>query len=209
MTRIAIALGVLLSFAPLAHAGAPPDDPIAIEILTLNGSGCLPGSVVVQISPDNTWFDVGYSGNFTAAVGIGTRPTDLRKNCQLLLLPHIPPGYSYAIASIDHHAFVSLAPGATGTHRAHFFYSGAAAPPIVSHPFSGPREGPWQVTDAFDESSLLFSPCGTQRALTINAELRVSVGTSDPTQSTSSLSMMWPGVASDPTRYHLVWRQCE
>lgn len=209
MHRIAIVLGVMLPLASSARGDAPPSERVAIDILTVNGTGCPRGSVIVEMSPDNTWFRVGHSSSYMALVGIGARPTDFRKNCQLNLVIRTPSGMTYAIASVDHQAFVSLAPGASARHRANFFFSGQPASPLVDHAISDRQQGEWQATDTFEEPTLLFAFCNIQPAITLSTELRAIAGTSDTTTTTSYVSMVWgDDVGSGPTIYHLVWRHC-
>jgi hypothetical protein len=49
----------------------PPTDHIVIDVVTVNGSGCPPGSAAVAVSPDNTAFTVTYS-QYLAQVGVGS-----------------------------------------------------------------------------------------------------------------------------------------
>lgn len=74
----------------------PPDAQIVIDVITINGSGCPAGTAAVAVAPDNTAFTVTYS-EYLAQVGVGARPIDARKNCQLALQVHVPEGFTYAI----------------------------------------------------------------------------------------------------------------
>jgi hypothetical protein len=101
--------------APVASASnvdsvrnAPPTDRIVIDVVTVNGSGCPAGTTAVAATPDNTAFTVTYS-SYLAQVGVGAAPTDFRKNCQLNIIVHVPGGFTYAIAKVDHRGFASLA----------------------------------------------------------------------------------------------------
>ena len=98
MLKIASGLVVVSWFASSAYADPPPTDHIVIDVITVNGSGCPAGTAAVAVSPDNTAFTVTYS-DYLAQVGIGSVPTDFRKNCQLNILVHVPQGFTYAIAS--------------------------------------------------------------------------------------------------------------
>ncbi len=209
MSRTGLGLAFLLVLVSSARADAPPSERIAIDTITMNGTGCPPGTAWVAMHPDNTAFDVQFSDYF-ASVGIGARPTDFRKNCQLNLRVQVPPGFAYAIASVDYRATVTLASGASGRHRANYFFQGQPAPVLVEHTFSGPRkEEEWWVTVIPDESTLVFSSCDGASALNINTELRLSVGTSDPLTTTSFLLMDWFADPGGPTTYHLIWRHCD
>ncbi|GHF23544.1 DUF4360 domain-containing protein [Streptomyces morookaense] len=184
----------------------PPPDKIVIEIATVNGSGCPAGTAAVAVSPDNTAFTVTYS-NYLAQVGVGSKPTDFRKNCQLNLIVHVPQGFTYAIASADYRGFASLADGASGLEKASYYFQGSPVTTPSSHGFSGPYNDNWQVTDSVDVASLVWAPCGEQRNFNINTELRVGAGSSDPRRTTSFMAM--DSTDGDiNTVYHLAWKQC-
>lgn len=78
--------------------GWPLTDPIRVDIVTSNGSGCPVGTVSLSMAPDNTALRVLYTGIVTQ-VGVGARPTDFRKNCQLSVLVHVSAEFTYAISA--------------------------------------------------------------------------------------------------------------
>lgn len=199
-------LGSLLA-AQNASAGivAPPDK-IVIEVATVNGSGCRPGSAAVAVSPDNTAFTVTYS-EYLAKVGVGAGPTDYRKNCQLNLIVHVPHGFTYAVASADYRGFAGLASGATAIQKASYYFQGSPDTASRSHPFRGPIDDNWQATDTTDWGQLVWAPCGVKRNFNINTEVRVSAGTSDPKKTTSFMTMDSTDTAIN-TIYRLAWKEC-
>jgi hypothetical protein len=184
----------------------PPDDQIVIDIVTVNGSGCPPGSAAVAVSPDNTAFTVTYS-EYLAQVGLGARPTDFRKNCQLNVAVHVPSGFTFAIARADYRGFASLAAGATAMQRATYYFQGMPMSDYRTHSFSGALEDNWQTSDETDIAALIYHPCGQLRNLNINTELRVNAGSSNPATTTSFLAMdSTDGDIS--TIYHFHWEHC-
>jgi hypothetical protein len=102
---VLVALATALTFSVTGPAQAsgsgnffpwpspPPPDRIIIDVVTVNGSGCRPNTAAVAVSPDNTAFTVTYS-EYLAQVGVGSKPTDFRKNCQLNLRVHVPQGFT-------------------------------------------------------------------------------------------------------------------
>jgi hypothetical protein len=205
------AVGVALSLAgqPVSTAQwptTPPPDKIIIDVATVNGSGCRPGTAAVAVSGDNTAFTVTYS-EFLAQVGVGALPTDFRKNCQLSLKVHVPQGFTYAIAQADYRGFAHLERGATGLERANYYFQGMSPTAFVNHPFSGPLSDDWQTTDTTDVAALVYHPCGELRNFNINAELRVNAGTSDPKKTTSFMAMDSTD-GSIKTTYHFRWKTC-
>jgi len=190
-----------------AYADPPPTDKIVIDVITVNGSGCPAGTAAVAVSADNTAFTISYSA-YTAQVGVGTRPTDFRKNCNLNLVLHVPQGFSYAISSANYRGFASLAAGASAVQRANYFFQGQSTTGLIQHALPpGPFADDWQSTDNTEISDLVYSPCGEQRNLNINTELNVSAGTSDTAHTTSFVTMDSADGAI-ATTYHFDWLTC-
>jgi hypothetical protein len=184
----------------------PPTDRIVIDVVTVNGTGCRPGTAAVAVSPDNEAFTVTYS-EYTAQVGVGSKPTDFRKNCQLSLRVHVPQGFTYAIAQADYRGFASLAKGATGMQRANYYFQGQSQTAYSTHNFKGPLQDDWQVTDSTNISSVIWHPCGAYRNLNVNTELRANAGTSDPKKTTSFVQMDSADLGIS-TIYHFSWKHC-
>jgi Domain of unknown function (DUF4360) len=188
------------------ETAAPPPERITIEVVAVNGSGCPAGTTAVAAASDNSAFTVTYS-EYLAQVGVGARVTDFRKNCQLGLLVHVPPGFTFAIAQADYRGFAHLQPGATGLQRAGYYLQAEPATAYINHGFRGPYSDYWQTTDRADVASLVYSPCGEDTILNVNTELRVSAGTSDPAATTSFITMD-SADGSVRTTYHFSWQTC-
>ncbi|GAB3430600.1 DUF4360 domain-containing protein [Actinophytocola sediminis] len=206
MLSMIAAAGIAMSLA-VAPAGAqdnPPDDRITVDIVTVNGSGCPAGTAAVATSTDNTAFTVTYS-DYVAQVGQGADPTDLRKNCQLVLQVHIPQGFTYAIAQADYRGFAHLARGASALQQASYYIQGTSPTTRSSHPINSPVSDNWQFTDRTETAELVYAPCGEERNLNINTELRVSSGSSGTASSFVTMDST-DGAAS--TKYHFHWLQC-
>ncbi|GDY28468.1 DUF4360 domain-containing protein [Gandjariella thermophila] len=201
----AAGLALSLIVSP-AFSTPPPPDKIVIDVVTVNGSGCPAGTAAVAVSADNTAFTVTYS-KFLAQVGVGAAPTDFRKNCQLSLRVHVPQGFTYAIAQADYRGFAHLEKGASALERANYYFQGNSPTAYVNHSFSGPADNDWQTTDRTDVAQLVYQPCGEERNFNINAELRVSAGTSDPKTTTSFITMDSTD-GSISTTYHFAWKSC-
>ncbi|MCD0442398.1 DUF4360 domain-containing protein [Glycomyces sp. A-F 0318] len=181
-----------------------PGGKITVEVATVNGSGCPRGTAEAEVNGDNTAFTVTYD-QFLAEAGGGTDVVDSRKNCQLNLVVNIPSGFTYAIARADYRGFGHLERGATGMQQASYYFSGESATTSSSHQLSGPYNGGWQFTDRAAGSELVYQPCGEQRNLNINAELRVSAG-DDP--GLSSFMAMDSSRGSIETVFHFAWKRC-
>ncbi|MCB5164691.1 DUF4360 domain-containing protein [Streptomyces bambusae] len=202
----AFALASVLGAIP-AHAQAVPAPPgqITVEVETVNGSGCPQGTASVAAAEDNTAFTVTYS-DYLAQAGGGSNPIDSRKNCQLGLKIHIPQGFTYAIARADYRGFAYLQRGASALQRTSYYFQGSSQTTRSTHGFAGPLVDNWQASDETDYASLVWAPCGEERTLNVNTELRVSAGTSNP-QAVSFMTMDSTD-GSVSTKYHLEWKEC-
>jgi hypothetical protein len=199
-------LGLALSGPAFAWPTDPPSDRIIIDVVTVNGSGCRPNTAAVAVSPDNTAFTVTYS-EYLAQVGVGSSPTDFRKNCQLNLRVHVPQGFTYAIAQADFRGFAHLERGASAQQRANYYFQGHSQTVFSNHQFRGPYSDDWQTTDQVEVGALVYAPCGEERLFNINTELRVNKGTSNGATTTSFIAMDSTDGAIN-TIYHFSWKRC-
>ena len=196
--------GSALGAGTAADASTPPAEQITLDVQTVNGSGCPAGTASATMLSDNTGFRISYT-SFLAQDGGTAAPTDIRKNCQVNLLVHIPQGFTFAIARADYWGRAHLEPGATALERSNYYFQGSSDNTYVDHTFSGPLDGTWRATDITTTAELVYAPCGVIRSLNINTELRVDSGASST--KTSYISMR----ASDGEVYTIVqfqWKQC-
>lgn len=206
LTSALVLLAAAASSSPSALADVtPPTDKFTIDVVTVNGSGCPPGSATIAVSQDNTAFTVTYS-KYIAQVGKDISPLESRKNCQLNLIVNAPSGFTYAIAQADYRGYAYLQRGATAVQKASYYFQGQSETGTMTHPYSGPLFDDWQTTDKTSISSLIYAPCGAKRNLNINTEVRINRGSSDP--NLSSFISMDSTDAAINTVYHFAWRKC-
>jgi hypothetical protein len=120
---------------------------------------------------------------------------------------HVPQGFTYAITSVEYRGFASLEAGATAIQRANYYFQGQTATAYTSHSFTGPFADDWISEDEVPIAGIVWSPCGAQRNLNINTELRAAAGTSD-TANTTSLISMDSTDGEINTIYHFQWAEC-
>jgi hypothetical protein len=206
LVPLALAAPALAASAAAVNAAATVPDKVVIDVATVNGSGCPAGTAAVAVSPDKTAFTVTYS-NYLAQVGVGALATDLRKNCQLNVIVHVPQGFTYAIAGVDYRGFAHLEKGATATQRAAYYFQGQSQTGSATHTLKTTGDNDWQFTDNVAIAALAFAPCGEKRNLNINTELRVAAGTSNAKKTTSFVAMdSTDGDLS--TIYRVSWKKC-
>lgn len=186
MDRIAIALGVWLLSASVVHAQAAPPDRLIIDVLSASGLGC-PG-ISIAAHPDQAGFDIHYP-SMTAMVGIGASRLDLRRNCQLTLLVHVPSGFDLDLDRAELRGFTSLATGATAQVQSSVAVAGGPPITFAARSWSGPIDEDWLFSEGFDHAAIVL-PCRPQRGrLVLTTEVRADLGTSDPTTTTSIISV--------------------
>lgn len=174
---------------------------VVVDLVTVLGSGCPTGTTSVSLAEGNTALRLSFS-SFVAQVGVGARPTDSRKNCQAAIAVHIPAGFTYALEHARYHGFMSLARGANARAQANYYFQGSPATEYRSHSFVGPIEDGWMTTDETEIGAVSFMPCGEQRFLNVNTELRVNAGTSDVKNSTSFISL------DEAFDFRFIWKKC-
>jgi hypothetical protein len=189
-----------------ANTATTPSD-VTVSVASVMGSGCPQGSAAVAMSPDNTAFTVTYS-KYLAQVGVGTSPTDRRRNCQLNVIVNMPGGFTYAIDQVDYRGYGHLEQGASGEARASYYFQGMTETVSSAHPFTGPLDDNWQATDKVGLEAMVFAPCGEQRNLNINTQLKVNAGASDLANTTSFMSMDSTDSAVSAV-YHFAWKKCQ
>lgn len=187
MLKILLAGGLIAGLLGTTAVDPTPTDRITIDSFSFNGTGC-PRAGSAEVAPDNTNVTFTFD-SFTAQVGVGSSPLDMRKNCQISMVVHVGVGQTYALGEMEHRGFALLAPGATALVRETTYFQGQTPPPFIVHTWTGPLADDIEAVDVSDLASLVFSPCGSLRNLNINFEVRVNAGTSDTRSTTSSLTL--------------------
>lgn len=176
LNTAAAALFALSTLVPAGTAEEPAPEP-AIDVVTVNGSGCPAGDADVRT--DGRTFSIGYH-TFLARAGGGSSPLDMRKNCQINLRVTVPQGWTYGLARTSYEGYAHLQAGASGLNRVSTYLQGSSQTATVTHPLTGPFSDNWETHYRPNSSDIQWVPCGEQRNININAEVRVSIGSADP-----------------------------
>lgn len=204
----AVTIGTLLMSTVLVPPAAvpppgPPSGQVTIEKLKVNGTGCRSATTTVAVSPDKEAFTVIYS-TYLAQAGAGTKNKDERRTCSITVRLN-SQNLTYAVAAVDYRGYAHLEPGAAAALAARYHFQGAGAPGHTVTAFPSGLDDNWQVTDAVPAGSLKYGPCGKDRKLDIDTELRVQ---SDRVDSPTSYVAMDSTDGSVATTYRLVWKNC-
>ncbi|MFI0486161.1 DUF4360 domain-containing protein [Actinomadura sp. 9N215] len=202
----AAALTATAAAAVPAAAGPRPargPEGFSVEIVGVTGSGCPVGTVRADTLEGKDAFTVVYS-ELMAQAGGSSSPVDARKNCQVFLQVSVPKDVTYAISSSEYWGFAHLENGANATLSAGFYIQGHSSGGMVTHTVNGFYDDLWNYTHRSHQ--LVFKPCGEERTLYINTQLRVDKGTSDPSK-VSFIAMDYTG-EGPRTIYNLAWKSC-
>lgn len=159
----------LLAFAGSALASGP--EYVRVRSLSYAGTGCPAGTVASNVSPDNQALTLLFDSYF-AEVGPGLPLSAGRKNCQVVVSLDFPPGWSYTLATVDYRGFLSLDAGVTATQSSSYYFQGGFGTGTLSTTVAGPVARDYQIRDVLGLSAQVWSPCGANRALNINTQVR-------------------------------------
>ncbi|GLZ31723.1 hypothetical protein Lesp02_39110 [Lentzea sp. NBRC 105346] len=187
---------MLTALVLLLTALVPPPTPVTIDVLSTEGTGCLPGTTAVAPSPDRTAFTVTYSDFLVQGKG-----SEAKKDCRITLRVNHPQGYTYGIAATDYRGFANLDKGAGGEKRAKYFFPGMPARNL-KHALTGPMSDDWQSTDRPSPGDVIHGPCKEKKPLTIDAELRIKA------KDDTSFITMDSTDSSVTATFKLSWKKC-
>lgn len=180
-------------------------DYVRVRSISFAGSGCAAGSVTGNIATDFQAFAI-FWDSFLAEAGPDVSIRNHRVNCQLSIDLDMPQGWQYTVQSIDQRGYVSLDPRVEALEQTSLYFQGSSATARMSTTFRGPIDRDYQVRDTIGISQLVWSPCGAQRALNVNFELRVSNSGNPGGRGLITLMDSLDGFGK--TAFTLQWRRC-
>ncbi len=167
-----------LMLASIAHAEVRPGEnvpvePVQIKKVLYNGSGCPLNTVASNIADDKTSFTLTFS-EFVAEAGPNISLANGRRNCTMTLVLDVPAGWQYSVASFYYRGFMQLDEGIKAEHGADYFFEGQGLTGRFGTNKVGPLSSEYVYNDNVGLASSIWSPCQEERALNINAKIRVS-----------------------------------
>lgn len=196
------ALFVSIVFSATAQADAPSH--VRLRSISYAGSGCPGGTLAQSISADHRLLSLHFD-SFIAEVGRGVPMTEARKNCQVNIDLDYPSGWSFAIESVDYKGYASLERGVTAVLSSTSYYAGAAQTARLQTTFRGPFDADYSVRDQLSVSSQLWSPCGANRSLNINTQVRLDNSQNRSGDGLVTVDRMQTAATH---QYGLLWRRC-
>ncbi|WUH98367.1 DUF4360 domain-containing protein [Spirillospora sp. NBC_00431] len=195
------------SITPATAGPRPVRGPgeLIVEIASIKGSGCAAGSVSVAVTDDAEAFAVTYN-DYMAQAGGSSKPTDARRNCQLVLKLHVPRSWTYAFSSTDLRGYALLGRGVKGLHKEGHSLQGHSDTWMIPYEVNGPYDGNWSFTDSAPGDQLVFKRCGEDGGVNIHTELRVYKRSANQPE----VSFMTMGSVDNSlsTTYRMAWKRC-
>lgn len=156
-----------------AFAQGPNPREVYINSIGFAGTGCPAGTVAGNISEDAKAFTLLFD-SYTAEAGPGVLLGEGRKACQVNIDIHLPQGWQYSLFTVDTRGFLNLEAGTSAVQSNKYYFQGSLNGPTKTSNFSGPRVGDYTVRDLIGVTSMVWSPCGINRALNVNTSVRVA-----------------------------------
>jgi hypothetical protein len=212
-----LAGSLILSVAALLRLAVPASaaDPVVVQSMTHEGSGCPPGSVSSDIALDGSAFTVLFD-SYVAEVGPGVPASGRTRDCDVDMVLKAPLGWSWAIAGIEHRGFASLPSGVSATLKSSFLFNRQRAdqrqaPPLEIH-LIGPMQDDYIVSSDTPPLQIEWSKCGGLSHLHINTSLKVNAASSAGPGLVTVDSLeghLTQLEGSTLCGYRLVWRRCD
>ena len=177
---------------------------VTINDIQYNGSGCPIGSVIENVSEDKKAFTLAFS-EYIAEVGQGILRSASRKNCQVSVNLSFPQGWSYSVVSFDYRGYAFLDRNVTGTQKVSYYFQGDSRDAALSSTITGPYDDDFHYNDEFDLLALVWSPCGIERALNLNTQIRVNNRRNRRGEGFMTLDSIDGAIVH---KYGIRWRRC-
>jgi hypothetical protein len=135
------------------------------------GNGCPAGTASASVSPDGKSLSIIFD-QFLVEAGAATGRTLDRKSCNIAIPVHVPSGFSISLVAVDYRGFVSLPRGAMARLSAEYFFAGTMGPRFAQD-FHGVRDQDYLFSNKLGLAAQVWSPCGADVNLRVNAAMMV------------------------------------
>lgn len=197
----AAGLGSLIASMFLASTSAFASDDLRLGVPVVGGTGCPNGTAAATVSPDGKELSILFD-QFVVEAGKSTGKRLDRKNCNIAIPVHVPGGYSVSIFAVDYRGFNALPRGTRSQFTAEYFFAGQRGPRSIRD-FTGPQDKDYLVTDQLMASALVWTACGDDVTLRVNASLLVQAPSGSDALATLDSADVSSGII-----YRLQWRRC-
>lgn len=172
VTKILVTCLGVASMTAFANSNAPHPDEVYIVNAVNSGNGCPAGTMAYNVSADAKAITLMFS-DFVASAQGGPwgGSTRTQRHCRADINLRVPQGYSYALFNVDFRGYVQLSNrNASATQTANYSF-GSRALEIGRVEYTGPLNQDYVTSRQIGLESLVWSPCGEHKTLTINTEV--------------------------------------
>jgi hypothetical protein len=176
----AVVFGLCAAFAATSPVPEPSATPPAVDKskvyiegidgITYAGSGCKAGSVAISMNDPKTVVTLAFD-SYMASIGPTAVFTDKRKNCNLNIKLHYPPGYQYTLYQLDYTGHADLDKDVKATQRSTYWFAGEQPRATLQTSWVGKFSDNFSLRDTLVNKSWVWSPCGASTTLNINTEV--------------------------------------
>jgi hypothetical protein len=196
-----ITAALCLAGSSAAFGDSPPW--AHIDSIAYAGSGCPAGSVAENLSDDLTAFTLLFD-DYVAEIGPGVPRRENRKNCQINIDLKFPQGWSFTLFEMDYRGYVGIDRGVTALQSSRYYFQGNSHSCKFDTAFYGSKDDDFEIHDTVAASALVWSPCGANRSLNINTQVRLA---SRSRNATGIITM--DSVDGKVTQlYGIKWKRC-
>lgn len=193
-------LGEMIAESSLPSAPNPRE--VYIKSISYAGTGCPAGTVANMLADDAKAFTLLFD-SYVAEGGPGIPLSAGRKNCQIAVDMRFPSGWSFTIVDVDYRGYANIDRGALGTQKTTYYFAGQTKTAALESNFRGPMAKDYQIRDTLGLAAAVYSPCGVNRALNLNTQVRVQ--TSGSQQALMTLDSIDGQLTH---KYGLQWQRC-
>lgn len=161
----------------------PDPTQVYVQSITYGGSGCPQGTVGTSFNVERSQFTLIFDA-FIASKGPGVPATEATKSCQINLNLHIPQGWQYSIATVEHRGFVQLPKKMKASQQVTYYFQGDGDLASADSSFVGPVARDYLIRDTLPFSTVAWSSCNISRPMNMVTELALKGGT-EPGQITN------------------------
>jgi hypothetical protein len=161
-----VVLLLSVSLPAPAHADGPDPNRPHVVSLAYGGTGCPQGSASHSFSADRTTFTQIYD-DFVASVGAGAVAGEARKDCELDLGIHVPPGLTLSELDLNVRGFVQLGAGLSARTTVTVDDGIRTPPQKFVRSFDGPITSDYVLAAHADVNTLVTEGCDTVRDVTV------------------------------------------
>lgn len=168
------------------------------------GTGCPAGTASATLTPDGSILSILFDQFVAEAGNTNGRQID-RQSCNVRIPVNVGQGYQVALLAFDYRGYVAVPWGGQAVFDANYAYVGQQNPVRFSKTFRGGVNQNYSVTNELISTTQVWSACGAQVMLSVNANVRaIAPSSMQQTMITVDSVDVTAGLL-----YKVQWRRCQ